>query len=119
MKLILYVLLLVLSNRTNPGTKVNGQNQTQWCVASDTATDSALQEALDWACSTEGGANCSLIQPAGICFQPDTLKDHASFAFNDYWQKFKTQGGSCDFKGSAVLINNNPSHDSCNFTVAP
>lgn len=83
----------------------------QWCVASEQATDAQLQEALDWACSSQGGANCSSIQSDGICFLPNSLTDHASFAFNDYWQKFKASDGSCDFKGSAVLVDSDPSND--------
>lgn len=91
-----------------PRTLTQSKTQ-QWCVASEDATDAALQEALDWACSSQGGADCTLIQSEGACFLPNTLKDHASFAFNDYWQKFKGQGGTCDFKGSALLVDADPS----------
>ncbi|ONK67431.1 uncharacterized protein A4U43_C06F20180 [Asparagus officinalis] len=116
---LMLIMILATSGSVLEVDREQQQQQQQWCVASDKATDEGLQEALDWACSTQGGANCSSIQPSGICFLPNTLKDHASFAFNDYWQKFKGQGGTCDFKGSALLVHADPSHDLCAFPLLP
>jgi hypothetical protein len=42
------------------------------------------------------------------CFNPDTVRDHASYAFNSYYQKNPVQT-SCDFGGTAVLTSTNPS----------
>lgn len=80
----------------------------QWCVADEQTPDNELQMALDWACGM-GGANCSKIQPNQPCFNPNTVKDHASFAFNSYFQSFKHQGGSCFFKGAAIITELDPS----------
>ncbi|CAA0820884.1 Carbohydrate-binding X8 domain superfamily protein [Striga hermonthica] len=57
-----------------------------WCVASSSASETALQVALDYACGY-GGADCSPLQPNGPCYEPNTVRDHASYAFNDYYQK--------------------------------
>jgi hypothetical protein len=79
-----------------------------WCVADEQTTDSELQAALDWACG-KGGANCSNIQQNQPCYFPNTLKDHASYAFNSYFQKFKNKGGSCYFRGAAITTEVDPS----------
>ncbi|RZR82551.1 hypothetical protein BHM03_00009000 [Ensete ventricosum] len=78
-----------------------------WCVASQTASQTALQVALDYACGY-GGADCSAIQQGGSCYNPDTVHDHASYAFNDYYQRNPIPT-SCDFGGMAVFTNVDPS----------
>ncbi|WJX65079.1 hypothetical protein P8452_49778 [Trifolium repens] len=89
-----------------------------WCVADEQTTDSELQAALDWACG-KGGANCSNIQQNQPCYFPNTLKDHASYAFNSYFQKFKNKGGSCYFRGAAITTEVDPSHGSCHYDFFP
>ena len=78
-----------------------------WCVAKNGAPETALQAALDYACGM-GGADCSQIQQGGSCYSPVTLQNHASYAFNSYYQKHPAPT-SCDFGGSATLVNANPS----------
>ncbi|GAU36289.1 hypothetical protein TSUD_255430 [Trifolium subterraneum] len=82
------------------GAKMNAEFEL-WCVADEQTTDSDLQDALNWACG-KGGADCSKIQQDQPCYFPNTLKDHASYAFNSYFQKFKNKGGSCYFRGAAI-----------------
>ncbi|KAL6144010.1 hypothetical protein ACLB2K_054705 [Fragaria x ananassa] len=80
----------------------------QWCIADEQTPDGELQAAIDWACGA-GGADCSKIQMNQPCFSPNTLKDHASYAFNNYYQKFKHKGASCYFKGAAMITELDPS----------
>lgn len=82
-----------------------------WCIASPSASPTALQVALDYACGY-GGADCSAIQSGGSCYNPNTLRDHASFAFNSYYQKDPIPS-SCNFGGTAVTTNSDPS-EFCN-----
>ncbi|GAB2277324.1 hypothetical protein Dimus_039226 [Dionaea muscipula] len=82
-----------------------------WCIARSGVLDSALQTALDYACGI-GGADCSMIQPGGSCYNPNTVENHASYAFNIYFQKNPVPS-SCDFGGTAMLINTNPSSGTC------
>ncbi|KAK2993924.1 hypothetical protein RJ640_012798, partial [Escallonia rubra] len=86
-----------------------------WCIASPTASETALQVALDYACGY-GGADCSAIQPGASCYNPITLRDHASYAFNDYYQK-NPAPTSCAFGGTAQLTSTDPSSGSCKFST--
>ncbi|KAK0604155.1 hypothetical protein LWI29_012613 [Acer saccharum] len=92
--------------------------QALWCVAKPSVPSEKLQEAMDYACG-EGGADCEEISPPyGSCFYPDTLVAHASYAFNNYWQKTKRNGGTCSFGGTAMLINADPSYVHCRFVLS-
>ncbi|KAH1067644.1 hypothetical protein J1N35_032631 [Gossypium stocksii] len=83
-----------------------------WCIASGQASNSALQNALDWACG-HGKADCSAIQPGQRCFQPDTLVSHASFAFNNYYQKNGATDDACSFGGTGIKVSTDPSYGNC------
>ncbi|XAR66663.1 Glucan endo-1,3-beta-D-glucosidase [Bertholletia excelsa] len=96
-----------------PTTGAPGTSGGAWCVASSTAAPTALQVALDYACGF-GGADCSAIQPGASCYNPNTVKDHASYAFNDYYQKNPVPT-SCVFGGAAQLSYTDPSSGSCHF----
>ncbi|XP_027936949.1 probable glucan endo-1,3-beta-glucosidase A6 [Vigna unguiculata] len=89
---------------------IQGQS---WCVAKQGSPEASLQAALDYACGM-GGSDCSQIQQGGNCYSPVTLQNHASFAFNSYYQK-NPAPTSCDFGGTATLVNTNPSSGSCVF----
>lgn len=88
-------------------------NQT-YCVVMDGVDSKTLQAALDWACGP-GRANCSEIQPGEDCYQPNNVKNHASYAFDSYYQKEGRTAGSCDFNGVAMITTTDPSHGSCIF----
>ncbi|XP_059449395.1 glucan endo-1,3-beta-glucosidase 4 [Corylus avellana] len=90
----------------------------QWCIADEQTPDDELQAALDWSCG-RGGADCSKIQVNQPCYLPNTVRDHASYAFNNYFQKFKHKGGSCYFKGAALITELDPSHNSCTYEFVP
>ncbi|KAB5557379.1 hypothetical protein DKX38_008288 [Salix brachista] len=84
-----------------------------WCIASPSASPTSLQVALDYACGY-GGADCSAIQPSGSCYNPDNVHDHASYAFNSYYQKNPVPS-SCNFGGTAATTSTNPSTGTCHF----
>jgi hypothetical protein len=91
---------------TNP-TTVNSFPGSSWCVASPSASQIGLQVALDYACGY-GGTDCSAIQPGGSCYNPNSIHDLASYAFNKYYHKNPVPN-SCNFGGTAVITSTNPS----------
>ncbi|XP_038887352.1 major pollen allergen Ole e 10-like isoform X2 [Benincasa hispida] len=85
-----------------------------WCIASQSASQKALQIALDYACGY-GGTDCSAIQAGQSCYNPNTIHDHASYAFNSYYQKNPVPN-SCNFGGTAVITSTDPSTMACQYT---
>ncbi|CAI0426434.1 unnamed protein product [Linum tenue] len=86
-----------------------------WCVVAaeeGSANETALAEALSWACS-QGKGICDPLQPGGKCSKPDSLSWHASYAFSAYWAQFKKLGGTCSFNGLAALTAKDPSIGRC------
>jgi len=88
-----------------------------WCVVDANANVSALPSAITYACS-QGNNTCVAIQPGKPCYQPNTVIDHASYAFNSYWQQFKNSGGTCYFNGAATLVTKDPSSKICRYPFA-
>ncbi|KAF5822917.1 putative glucan endo-1,3-beta-D-glucosidase [Helianthus annuus] len=86
-----------------------------FCVARKGVDPTSLQGGLNWACGP-GQANCTAIQSGQPCYLPNTVQNHASYAYNDYYQRKRTVGGTCDFGGTAVITNVNPSYGSCIYT---
>ncbi|XP_004497650.1 glucan endo-1,3-beta-glucosidase 12 [Cicer arietinum] len=85
-----------------------------WCVASGDTSEEKVQHALDYACG-EGGADCAPIQPGAMCYNPNTLEAHASYAFNSYYQKKSRGVGTCDFGGAAYVVTQAPRYGKCEF----
>ncbi|GAV85002.1 Glyco_hydro_17 domain-containing protein/X8 domain-containing protein [Cephalotus follicularis] len=90
----------------------NDTTNKTYCIAMDGVDSKTLQSALDWACGP-GRANCSEIQPGEDCYEPNNVKEHASYAFDSYYQKEGKSSGSCDFKGVAMITTTDPSHGNC------
>lgn len=80
----------------------------KWCVPNSDASDTALQNNINFVCSQ--GIDCKPIQSGGACFTPNTLKAHASFAMNSYYHSKGLEQSACDFSGSGVVIATDPSN---------
>ncbi|KAF7054877.1 hypothetical protein CFC21_062475, partial [Triticum aestivum] len=82
-------------------------NQT-YCVAREGADEKMLQAALDWACGP-GKVDCSVLTQGKPCYDPDTVEDHATYAFNAYYHGMGMGSGTCYFSGVAVITTTDPS----------
>ncbi|OWM65236.1 PLASMODESMATA CALLOSE-BINDING PROTEIN 2-like [Punica granatum] len=84
-----------------------------WCVCKFGLSDTVLQKALDWACGN--GADCNPIRQNGVCYQPDSVRTHCSYAVNSYFQKKGQTTGACDFGGAAAVSTTDPSANGCSY----
>ncbi|CAO2836824.1 unnamed protein product [Amaranthus hypochondriacus] len=98
-----------------PSGLLPGNSTGLFCIAKAGADEDKLRKGLNWACG-DGHANCSAIQEGQPCYYPDTVENHASYAYNDYYQRMHSVGGTCDFDGTAVTTTADPSYGSCGFT---
>ncbi|KAI4368582.1 hypothetical protein MLD38_017126 [Melastoma candidum] len=87
----------------------------QFCIAKPGSDQDKLQAGLNWACG-QGQVNCAAIQSGQPCYTPNTLENHASYAYNDYYQRMHSAGGTCDFQGTAIITTSDPSYGTCAFT---
>ncbi|KAK7397080.1 hypothetical protein VNO78_18247 [Psophocarpus tetragonolobus] len=109
--------IVPVTNALPPPPNTNAQampGAQSWCVAKTGVPEASLQSALDYACGMPN-VDCSQIQQGGSCYNPNSLQNHASFAFNTYYQK-NPAPTSCDFGGTATIVNTNPSSGSCIFS---
>lgn len=77
-----------------------------YCVCKDGFADTLLQHNIDYACGN--GADCTGILQNGPCYNPNTIKDHCSYAVNSYYQRKASTGATCDFSGTASLTSTPP-----------
>ncbi|KAL0303692.1 UNVERIFIED_CONTAM: Major pollen allergen Ole e 10 [Sesamum radiatum] len=85
----------------------------KWCVPKPDASDAALQANLDYACGQ--GIDCKPIQPGGACFAPETVRSHAAFAMNSYYQAKGRNDFNCDFSGTGLITLTDPSTGGCTY----
>ncbi|KAI9157079.1 hypothetical protein LWI28_016626 [Acer negundo] len=83
----------------------------RWCVAKADASDQVLQANIDYAC--EKGVDCKPIQKGGDCFDSTSLKSHASFVMNAFYNIHGRK--NCHFGQSGVLTTTNPSYGNCTY----
>ncbi|XP_072988780.1 major pollen allergen Ole e 10-like [Typha latifolia] len=99
----------VHAGRSNAG--VDRNTPRTWCVANPFANERSLQKDIDTLCA--GAVDCSSIRPGGACFEPDTVNNHASVVFNEYYRAHGSQRSACNFNGDALVALSDPSSGSC------
>ncbi|KAK4374836.1 hypothetical protein RND71_005513 [Anisodus tanguticus] len=85
----------------------------QFCMPKVEATDAQLQSNINYVCSQ--GVDCTSIQVGGSCFTPNTIRSHAAFAMNSYYQKMGRNNFNCDFAGTGVVASADPSYGTCKY----
>ncbi|KAL1556655.1 PLASMODESMATA CALLOSE-BINDING PROTEIN 2-like [Salvia divinorum] len=90
-----------------------------YCLCMTGVSDTVLQKNIDYACGN--GADCSAILQKGACYNPNTVKDHCSYAVNSYFQRRSQLGATCDFQGSASLSQTGPTDvpTACVYQASP
>jgi len=81
-------------------------SEANWlCISKPGTPDDKLNAALQWLCDPTH-FDCTAINPGGSHYIPDTPQAHADWAFNAYFDMYRsTQGiGACDFGGIAYLV---------------
>ncbi|CAM0880670.1 unnamed protein product [Alopecurus aequalis] len=86
--------------------------QKTWCVAKPSADEKALQVNINYVCAN---LSCSMIQPGGPCYKPDTMVSHASVAMNLYYAYNGRHSWNCFFGNSGVIVQSDPSYGSCTY----
>lgn len=80
-----------------------------WCVATESGNKTQIAEAMSFVCRQDN-RTCDPIRPGGECYNPDTLMNHASYAFSAYRSMIKAIGTDCFFNESiAHATLNDPS----------
>lgn len=88
-----------------------GHSSGTWCVCKGGLSDAVLQKSLDYACGA--GADCNPIRPNGQCYNPNTVRNHCSYAVNSYYQRKGGYGATCEFGGTAMISTTDPSSMGC------
>lgn len=76
-----------------------------WCVANPNAPADNQQKDINVLCDA---VDCSSIKPGGACFDPNTVRDHASVVFNRYYKERDSNPTTCNFGGDAMITTTNP-----------
>ncbi|KAL6203262.1 hypothetical protein ACLB2K_026964 [Fragaria x ananassa] len=84
-----------------------------WCVPKSNVSDAALQKNIDYVCSS--GVDCKAIKEGGSCFEPNTVKSHAAYVMNAYYQEHGPQDINCEFNGTGVVTSTDPSYKTCTY----
>uniref|UniRef100_A0A2N9IVI6 glucan endo-1,3-beta-D-glucosidase n=1 Tax=Fagus sylvatica TaxID=28930 RepID=A0A2N9IVI6_FAGSY len=79
----------------------------RWCLPKEGADLVALQRNIDYVCGL--GLDCGPIQEGGMCFDPNTVLAHASYAMNVYYQAMGRYESDCDFEHTGAITGLDPS----------
>lgn len=79
----------------------------QWCLPKTGAKEDALQKNMDYVCGL--GFDCKPIQEGGPCYLPNTVRAHAAYAMNAYYQATGRNDYDCDFKETGAITKKDPS----------
>ena len=78
------------------------------CVLKRAATDEQAQAVLDYACNPVHGMSCAPISKGGRAFVPNTKRDHAAWAIDQFFKRRSQEPDAfpqqdCHFVGVATL----------------
>ncbi|KAL3629974.1 hypothetical protein CASFOL_026286 [Castilleja foliolosa] len=103
-----FILSVANAYATQDSNLIGRKQVNDWCIALANATTEQLQGFIDYAC---GVVDCAAIQPGAPCFNPDSVRSHASYTLN---LVFKKPGGECNFEIANITITD-PSYGDCKY----
>ena len=80
----------------------------KWCVPKEDASETDLQANIDFVCKSSG-IECGPINDGGQCFEPNTIRSHATYAMNAYYQASGGNDLDCDFGNTGRITYTDPS----------
>ncbi|GAB2299863.1 hypothetical protein Dimus_033914 [Dionaea muscipula] len=107
--------IMLTNPHPQPGPTPVPRQSKQWCVPIPAATDAQLQANIDYVCSQ--GIDCTPIQAGGACFQPDNRRSHSQYVMNAYYQTKGHQPFNCDFSGTGIITDVDPSYGTCRYVA--
>ncbi|KAH7278412.1 hypothetical protein KP509_38G040000 [Ceratopteris richardii] len=88
---------------------------TEWCIYNpDGGDQSKLGDSITYACEN---SDCTALGFGCSCNPHLDAAGNASYAFNQYFQRFDQASGTCAFNGLGQVVTNNPSKGSCEFMI--
>ncbi|KAM7504891.1 hypothetical protein LguiB_003795 [Lonicera macranthoides] len=78
----------------------------KWCLPKSGANEEILQGNIDYACGM--GVDCRPIKEGGECFYPNTVRGHAAYSMNAYYQVMGSHDYDCDFKQTGAITTTDP-----------
>lgn len=91
-----------------PTTPVTQPKAKKWCLPKTGAEAEDLQRNIDYVCGL--GVDCGSIQEGGSCFLPNTVRAHAAYAMNAYYQSTGKNDYDCDFLQTGAITIVDPSN---------
>ncbi|KAJ4955606.1 hypothetical protein NE237_012389 [Protea cynaroides] len=85
----------------------------QWCVPKSGVDPTVLQSNIDYVCGL--GIDCRPIQAGGACFMPNTVRAHAAYSMNAYFQAMGRYAYDCDFAHTGAITTVDPSYKGCKY----
>lgn len=79
----------------------------RWCLPKTGADLEALQRNIDYVCGL--GLDCEPIKENGSCYAPNTVRAHAAYVMNAYFQATEGNDSDCDFDQTGALTTVDPS----------
>ncbi|KAJ4719073.1 Glucan endo-1,3-beta-glucosidase [Melia azedarach] len=72
--------------------------------------DKTLEEAIDYACATGSGVDCSPIKPGGACYEPNNKRSHTQFAMHSLFVVNNGSASACSYHGAFARSTVDPSN---------
>lgn len=85
-----------------PSSSSSSSSKKKWCVPKGDASEAALQANIDFVCKSSG-IECGAIDDGGKCFKPNTVRSHAAYAMNAYYQASGGNDLDCDFNNTGLI----------------